>query len=171
MERGRQIAVTALVATVSTVAFWKSLEGDGHLMPFQDIAGVWTVCGGITGPDVIPGVPWTQEKCDRRTWEVVNKFGEVVVLCTGNAPLTRGQRDALIAFAGNVGETAFCESRLAEAIQNGERVVDHEFRRWVFVSCRSIGGCRFSEGLFNRRTKEIARWNVPGEPAIYRRPA
>ncbi len=31
---------------------------------YQDIVGVWTIGYGDTGPDVGPGIVWTQEQCD-----------------------------------------------------------------------------------------------------------
>lgn len=136
-------------------------------MPYQDEAGVWTVCAGHTGPDVVPGQAWTREACDRQDWVNLNRFARVVVRCTGNAPLTRGQRDALTVFAGNVGEAAFCSSTLARQIREGRYQVDDQFERWVYVACTSAGGCRYSRGLFNRRVQEIARFHVPGMPTVY----
>ncbi|AKJ74053.1 putative endolysin [Salmonella phage 36] len=32
--------------------------------PYKDIAGIWTVCHGITGKDVILGKEYTRRECD-----------------------------------------------------------------------------------------------------------
>lgn len=167
LDRGRQIAIVGVLVTTATVALWRQVEGES-LTPYPDVGGVWTVCAGHTGPDVIPGVPWTQEQCDRVDWENLNRFGRAVVRCTDNAPLTRGQRDALTVFAGNVGEAAFCGSTLARKVREGDYPGgEAEFRRWVFYGCRSARGCQYSEGLFNRRVVELGRFKLPGTPAIY----
>ena len=167
MNRGAQIAITGVLVTASTLALWRDLEGGALLMPYQDIAGVWTVCAGHTGPDVIPGVAWTQSQCNAKDWQNLNYYARVVVRCTDNAPLTRGQRDALTVFAGNVGEGAFCSSTLAREIRAGNYAVDGQFPRWVYHSCRTSGGCQFSQGIFNRRMKELARFHAPGMPSVY----
>jgi len=166
MQRGAQIAVTGILVTAATLLFWRDLEGFS-LTPYQDEGGVWTVCAGHTGPDVIPGKAWTQRQCDIKDWENLNHFARVVVRCTGNAPLTRGQRDALTVFAGNVGEGAFCASSLAKDIKEGRYQVDGQFQRWTYFACRTAGGCQYSDGLFNRRVKEIGRFHVPGAPSVY----
>lgn len=166
MQRGTQIAITGVLVTASTLALWRELEGE-RLMPYRDEAGVWTVCAGHTGPDVVPGVAWTQQACDRKDWVNLNHFARVVVRCTDNAPLTRGQRDALNVFAGNVGEGAFCDSTLVQLIKAGTYEVDGQFQRWVYHSCRTAGGCKYSPGIFSRRVKEIARFHVPGQPSVY----
>jgi len=167
MERGRQIAIVAALVTAGTLSFWRSLEGES-LIPYPDIGGVWTVCAGHTGPDVVPGIAWSQAQCDRVDWANLNRFGSAVVRCTGNAPLTRGQRDALTVFAGNVGEAAFCNSTLALRIKDQDYPAgEAQFRRWVYYACQSARGCQVSEGLFNRRVREIGRFNLPGQPAVF----
>ena len=40
-----------------------NLEGNSYT-PYRDVGGVWTVCNGITGPDVIQGKTYTQKECD-----------------------------------------------------------------------------------------------------------
>jgi lysozyme len=166
VQRGAQIATTGVLVTAATLFFWRDLEGFS-LMPYQDQAGVWTVCAGHTGPDVIPGKAWTRAQCDIKDWQNLNHFGRVVVRCTDNAPLSRGQRDSLTVFAGNVGETAFCGSTLAKQMREGQYMVNDQFQRWVYISCRTAGGCQYNEGLFNRRVKEIGRFHVPGAPTVY----
>ncbi|WP_042348639.1 glycoside hydrolase family protein, partial [Escherichia coli] len=38
------------------------LEGVRH-NPYKDIVGVWTVCYGHTGKDIIPGKTYTEAEC------------------------------------------------------------------------------------------------------------
>ena len=42
------------VALALTSPLLEEIEGVKH-KPYKDIAGIWTVCAGITGPDVMPG--------------------------------------------------------------------------------------------------------------------
>ena len=171
MNRGAQIAtvaITSVLVTAGTMSLWGEVEGGPVLTPYQDVAGVWTVCRGHTGPDVIPGIPWTLERCNRQDWDNLIRFGQAVVDCTGNAALSRGQRDALTVFAGNVGEDAFCSSQVAAQVRAGSFPrVESEMLRWIYHSCRSAGGCQYSRGLFNRRMREVARMKEAGPPQIY----
>ncbi|EFJ5655263.1 lysozyme, partial [Escherichia coli] len=38
------------------------LEGVSYI-PYEDIVGVWTVCHGHTGKDIIPGKTYTEAEC------------------------------------------------------------------------------------------------------------
>ena len=55
---GGLAAVLALASVL--VARW---EGERYA-PYQDVVGVWTVCYGHTGADVIPGKKYTRAECD-----------------------------------------------------------------------------------------------------------
>jgi len=65
LNRQQWNTVTAAVA-VSAVVGLSSFLGyhEGTInRPYKDSGGVWTVCTGVTGPDVIPGKTYTREEC------------------------------------------------------------------------------------------------------------
>lgn len=153
------IAGAALV-TASLIAFWQQLEGVRNF-PYLDIAGIPTVCAGHTGPDVVMGVPWSEKECDEVTQRDLTKYALVVLRCV-QSPLTRGQFEALVVFAGNVGEWAFCNSSLARKLNDMDYVgAEQEFEKWTFYGCKSPDGCRQSRGLLNRRMAELERFKTP----------
>lgn len=51
-------AVSAALAITSPLL--EEIEGI-RFKPYKDIAGIWTVCAGITGPDVVLGKTYTQK--------------------------------------------------------------------------------------------------------------
>ena len=54
-------AVSAALAITSPLI--EEIEGI-RFKPYKDIAGIWTVCAGITGPDVVLGKSYTKKECD-----------------------------------------------------------------------------------------------------------
>lgn len=51
-------AVSAALAITSPLI--EEIEGI-RFKPYKDIAGIWTVCAGITGPDVVLGKTYTKK--------------------------------------------------------------------------------------------------------------
>lgn len=153
----------AAFVTASLIAFWIQLEGV-RFMPYRDQAGVWTVCSGHTGPDVIPGVPWSKSQCDEATRADLTRFGFVVIRCV-QTPLARPQFEALVVMAGNIGQYAFCGSTLVRKLNDRDIAgAEKEFERWVFHGCSEV--CTHNQGLLNRRQAELARFRqVPTQLA------
>ena len=60
---GIKTRVTFAAAVAIAVAFLPEVE-DTKYNVYMDIAGVPTVCEGITGPDVIKGKTYTRSECD-----------------------------------------------------------------------------------------------------------
>lgn len=116
--------------------------------PYKDVAGVWTVCDGHTGTDIIKGKIYTDRECDRLLWndlQPVKKSVDSLV----KVPLGEYQRAALYSFTYNVGSSAFSKSTLLKRLNSGD--VDgacEELRRWVYA-----GGMKW-RGLMNRRDME-----------------
>lgn len=89
------------------------------LSAYRDVAGVWTIGYGHTGPDVYAGLVWTQAGADAALdvdleWRIagVRKLLAFTVL-TGN------QFSALVIFAYNVGLTALAGSTAMRDIKAG----------------------------------------------------
>lgn len=116
--------------------------------PYKDIAGVWTVCDGHTGTDIIKGKKYTDRECDRLLWNDLQPVKKTVDSLV-KVPLNEYQRAALYSFTYNVGTSAFSKSTLPKRLNAGD--VDgacEELRRWVYA-----GGMKFC-GLMNRRDME-----------------
>ena len=70
------------------------------------------------------------------------------------ALLNQDQFDAIMSFVFNVGVPQFADSTLLRRLNEGNfDDVPHQLRRWVYV------GKAKSQGLINRREKEIKLWN------------
>jgi len=77
-------------------------EGRAHV-PYRDPVGVWTVCEGHTGPDVIQGRRYSDAECDALKAQDLAE-ADVAVRRQIKVPLTEWQRAALIDYTFNLGE-------------------------------------------------------------------
>lgn len=120
-----------------------------RLIPYWCPAGVLTCGWGSTGPDVFPGVPWTQEYADKRLEIDAIKFAKgALVLC----PMLEGDRLCAIAdYAYNLGLGRLKASTLRRRINECDWEASRdELGKWVF------GGGRKLPGLVARRAAEAA---------------
>lgn len=120
-----------------------------HLTPYICPAGVWTCGWGSTGPDVIPGRPWTQEYADKRLAMDATRFARGTrALC----PDLDGERLCAIAdFAYNLGLGRLQASTLRRRINADDfEGAKTELSKWV------RGGGRVLPGLVLRRAAESA---------------
>ncbi|MDU2730503.1 MULTISPECIES: lysozyme [Pantoea] len=116
--------------------------------PYKDVAGVWTVCDGHTGNDIIKGKKYTDRECDRLLWSDLQPVKKTVDSLV-KVPLNEYQRAALYSFTYNVGSGAFSKSTLLKKLNAGDQEgACEELRRWVYA-----GGMKF-RGLMNRRDME-----------------
>lgn len=131
-----------------------SLEGVEY-KPYRDVGGVWTVCNGITGPDVIRGKTYTQAECDALLQKHLKPYAASVERSV-KVPASEYQKAALISFSYNVGVYAFEHSTLLKKL-NGRDYTGacDELRRWTFA-----GGKQW-KGLMNRREveHEVCSWS------------
>lgn len=148
--RKKLIAVAGGGAMAIATVFLGGKDGaEGRVYePYKDVAGVWTVCDGHTGSDIIKGRKYTDRECDRLLWndlQPVRKSVDGLV----KVPLGEYQRAALYSFSYNVGSSAFSKSTLLKRLNSGD--VDgacEELRRWIYA------GGRNWRGLMNRREME-----------------
>ncbi|WP_313055335.1 lysozyme [Atlantibacter hermannii] len=115
---------------------------------YKDVAGVWTVCDGHTGTDIIRGKRYTDRECDQLLWKDLQPAKRTVDKLV-KVPLNEYQRAALYSFVFNVGSDAFSKSTLLRKLNNGDQNgACDEMRRWVYA-----GGMKW-KGLQNRREME-----------------
>lgn len=126
-----------------------------RFLPYQDVAGIWTVCSGHTGADVIPGRPWSKQQCDEVTRKDLTTAAVGLLSCT-IAPLGQHQFEALTSWTYNVGVLRACDSTLVRRLNMGDyQSVTYELMRWV-----NAGGKRVP-GLVNRRYAEAMHFSTP----------
>lgn len=116
--------------------------------PYRDVGGVWTVCEGHTGPDVVPGKTYTPGECTALKDRDLAK-ADAIVQRLVKVPLTDPARAALIDFVFNMGEGNFARSTLLRKLNAGDYVgACREYRRWVYAAGQRL------RGLENRREAE-----------------
>lgn len=115
---------------------------------YKDVAGVWTVCDGHTGSDIIRGKTYTDQECDRLLWKDLQPVKRTVDNLV-KVHLSEYKRAALYSFVFNVGSDAFSKSTLLKKLNRGDQEgACEEMRRWVYA------GRMKWKGLQNRREME-----------------
>ncbi|WP_276724179.1 lysozyme [Pantoea septica] len=148
--RNKLIAAAGGGAMLIATVFLGGKDGvEGRVYdPYKDVAGVWTVCDGHTGTDIIKGKKYTDRECDRLLWNDLQPVKKTVDSLV-KVPLNEYQRAALYSFTYNVGSGAFSKSTLLKKLNAGDQEgACEELRRWVYA-----GGMKF-RGLMNRRDME-----------------
>ncbi|MGM5531605.1 lysozyme [Mixta calida] len=150
--RNKLIAAAGGGAMLIATVFLGGKDGvEGRVYePYKDVIGVWTVCDGHTGTDIIQGKRYTDQECDRLLWQDLQPVRKTVDSLV-KVPLSEYQRAALYSFTYNVGASAFSKSTLLKKLNEGDQQgVCDELRRWIYA-----GGMKWT-GLINRREMERA---------------
>lgn len=147
-------AVTA-AAMVISIPLVERVEGVEH-KPYSDLAGVWTVCAGITGKDVIPGKLYTDSECK----VLLAKHMKTATDAVDNAvkvDIPPTMRAALYSFTFNAGQGAFRKSTILKRTNEGKHkeACKHLFD-WVYYTDPKTKKKVKSKGLYNRRAEEYA---------------
>lgn len=131
------------------MALTKSMEGL-RLEAYQDVAGVWTIGYGHTGPEVCAGQSVTQEEAERLLREdLAQAIGSV--RSAVETELSQGQFDALVDFCFNAGRGNFLQSTLLRKVNAGDfAAAAEQFALWVHA------GGKIVAGLVRRRRAEAA---------------
>lgn len=127
-------------------------RGDGSFDAYPDPGSggdPWTIGWGTTGPDVKRGVTWTQQQCDDRFTQDLNKFAQGVAKVIGGAATTQHQFDAIVSFAYNVGIGNLTKSTLLKKHKDGDyAAAANEFAKWNKAAGKVM------KGLTRRRAAE-----------------
>ena len=148
--RNKLIAVAGGGAIAIATVFLSGKDGvEGRVYePYKDVAGVWTVCDGHTGTDIIKGKKYTDRECDRLLMQDLQPVKKAVDGLV-KVQLNEYQRAALYSFTYNIGTSAFSKSTLLKRLNSGDQAgACEEMRRWVYA-----GGMKW-KGLQNRRDME-----------------
>ncbi|OWF79166.1 lysozyme [Yersinia rohdei] len=145
--RNKIIGVSAAGALAMAAVLIPSLEGVEH-NPYQDVVGVWTVCYGHTGKDIMLGKKYTEAECrallDKDLHTTAAQIDPYI-----KKKIPDETRAALYSFAYNVGAGNFKTSTLLYRINQGDIAgACDQLRRWTYA-----GGKQW-KGLMNRREIE-----------------
>lgn len=153
MDLKARVASGIVVVSATLLGALSHFESSGRLIlvPYQDVAKVWTVCDGITNRAlpgfVVPGRRYTEKECVDAKAKALEVLAVEVSACT--PAVKQGQWDALMDFGWNLGATNLCGSSLMRKLKTGDcRGAAEEFKRWVHA-----GGAK-QPGLVIRRAWE-----------------
>ncbi len=146
----------------SGLALTELFEGC-RLTAYQDVAGVWTIGYGHTGPDVSPGLTITQAQAAQLLQQDVASAAACVNQAVTVA-LNQDEFDALVDFVFNVGRGAFQGSTMMRDLNSGDFAdAAGEFDKWDHAGGKVVAG------LLRRREAEQALFeqgdNSGPEPA------
>lgn len=139
------IGFAAVLALASPLVIrW---EGE-KFTPYRDSVGIWTVCVGHTGPDVIPGREYTKAECGAFYEADMAEANGYVTDCIG-VPMLAQVEAALTSLVFNVGPKGVCGSSIQKyAKANNWPAACAGLDAWKFA------GGRVLKGLVNRRADE-----------------
>ncbi|SBI42858.1 phage lysozyme [Klebsiella quasipneumoniae] len=95
------------------------LEGVRYV-PYQDVVGVWTVCYGHTGKDIMLGKTYSETECRALLNKDLNTVARQIDPYI-QKPIPETMRGALYSFAYNVGAGNFQTSTLLRRINQGDQ--------------------------------------------------
>ncbi len=121
--------------------------------PYMDIAGIPTVCSGITGPDVVWGKKYSARECRNLLEKHIQIHGKYVQDAV-TYPISPQTRAALISFSYNVGGAAMRKSTAVRLINQG-KIEEGCNALASWNKARVNGKLKVVKGLVNRRNEEI----------------
>lgn len=121
--------------------------------PYMDIAGIPTVCSGITGPDVVWGNTYSNRECRNLLEKHIQIHGKHVENAVAY-PIAPQTRAALISFSYNVGGSAMSKSTAVKLINQG-KIEQGCKALGMWNKARVNGKLKVVKGLVNRRNEEI----------------
>lgn len=122
-----------------------------RLEAYQDGGGKWTIGWGHAGPEVKPGLTWTQEQADDQ-FDVDSARFAMTVDGLLKVPLAQCRFDALVSLAYNIGtgEDGLGGSTLLRKLNMGLIYeASLQFTEWVLDNGKIV------RGLIRRRTREM----------------
>ncbi|MGE0408840.1 MAG: lysozyme [Amphiplicatus sp.] len=134
------------------------------LEAYQDIAGIWTIGYGHTGPDVQPGMKISEREAEELLKRDL-KPRESAVGDLVRVPLNQNEFDALVSFIYNVGANAFKGSTARRRLNGGDRVGAAQALTW-WNKATVNGVLREVTGLTRRRAAESALFLQPVNPIV-----
>ncbi|MEZ5894456.1 MAG: lysozyme [Parvularculaceae bacterium] len=133
-----------------------------ELEAYQDIAGIWTIGYGHTGPDVEPGMKISERDAEGLLRSDLRSREDAISSAVKKS-LNQNEFDALVSFVYNVGAAAFRGSTALKRLNRGDRIGAADALTWWNKA--TVGGVlREVLGLTRRRAAERALFLAPTEP-------
>ncbi|MEM8772901.1 MAG: lysozyme [Pseudomonadota bacterium] len=137
-----------------------------ELEAYQDIAGIWTIGYGHTGPDVKPGMRISEREAEALLRRDLKPREDAVDDLT-SVNLNQNEFDALVSFVYNVGIGAYRGSTARRRLNRGDRIGAADALTWWNKA--TVGGVlREVAGLTRRRAAERALFLTPANPLVAR---
>lgn len=150
--RNKLIAASGAGALAIAGVLASHFEGRKYT-PYRDPVGIWTVCEGITGADVVQGKTYTDGECDALRDKHL-AVADAAVSRVIAVPLNKWQRAALIDFTYNLGAEALRTSTMAKLFNARDYTGGcGQLTRWV--KGRVKGQLVTLNGLKTRRDAEL----------------
>lgn len=150
---GIKTRVTFAAAVAIAVAFLPKVE-DTKYNVYTDIAGVPTVCEGITGPDVIKGKTYTRSECDALLTKHI-QVAKRTVDSKIEVDVPDTFRASMYSFTFNAGGGAYSGSTMLKLTNQGRlSEACNELWKWTLYTDPKTGKKIHSKGLKNRRAQE-----------------
>lgn len=155
MQLFKRTAAVLAASLLITVPFIFDHEGES-LSSYEDVAGIWTICHGVTG-GVIPGMVMTPKECEQLSQSAVGQFLQAVsndLQIEVSAPFLA----AHTSFAYNIGLAGYKRSSALRLANAGQFEASCE----SMMLWHTAGGkdCRIRAnncyGVIARRQDEIA---------------
>ena len=125
-----------------------------ELQAYQDVAGIWTIGYGHTGPEVGPGMRISEGDAERLLIDDLVRF-EQGVSAAVRAVVTQSQFDALVSLSYNIGVAAFSRSTAVRRLNKGDYDGAAEAITWWNKA--TVNGRKVPiPGLTRRRAAEAA---------------
>ncbi|ECB3853663.1 lysozyme, partial [Salmonella enterica subsp. enterica serovar Kentucky] len=127
---GGAIAIASALITGPTGN--DGLEGVRY-KPYRDVVGIWTVCYGHTGNDIMIGKTYTESQCKALLNKDLNTVARQINPYI-KVPIPETTRGALYSFVYNVGTGNFRTSTLLRKINQGDiKGACDQLRRWTYA--------------------------------------
>jgi lysozyme len=113
-----RVTAGIVVSAAAGLATFLGFHEGTRFTPYRDPGGVWTVCTGVTGPEVIPGKRYTREECraldEKHAASAMECVADLVTV-----PLTATGKVAWGSFCYSVGRENFSGSRALALLNTG----------------------------------------------------
>lgn len=151
--RNKAVATAVGAALAVSLPLIEKLEGVKYT-PYRDVAGIPTVCAGITGPDVVMGKTYTKSECRTLLAKHV-EFAQKSVDKAVKVDIPTSMRAAMYSFTFNAGTGAFRQSTMLKLINQGKLTqACEQLWSWTYYTDAKTGKKVKSKGLKNRRAEE-----------------
>lgn len=142
-------------AALLVMASWLATEEGTRNGAYWDSVGeVWTICRGLTGPDIVQGLVLTDAQCREREAAYVQAQAQRMGKCL-RVPLSMEEWVAWGDFSYNVGTTAFCRSTALRLLNADQRAAAcAQITRYKFAGGLDCSKDRRCRGVWRRRLRE-----------------